>query len=524
MKKLTCKSTRSQAPDNISQLGRFKNALQLSLFLFLFAGSKDCIGAEIHKAQSDNHSGKAEVSKPEANKNRSCSAALEEAQRFLISKRFADADARFAQAKECAATNGAKKQLLSCLIAIALYRSRQGSLDDEYNAVQEVLKFAEKDFSNESPEYATALELMAAYYARKGESSSCRNYQEQAGKILALQKNSFPFISSLAALAEARRFIAEGSPGLADDQFKEVLKLQESTLKTDDPCILLSLLEYADLLDKIDRKTEAENLRKRVSLAKANFVLASEQKNAALVLKSAQGSSPEAKFNKLIEEAMKEGNNKNTDKAISLFKLAAQEAEKNPAMAKRQAFALLRAADMHLSKEPQEAETLYRKSLSIYENLQKGKALGEARCLIRLSQIAGMSSRSQQAKDLLTKALEIEKASQASQQMQAACLQSLLSACMSSKSYGEAERAAKQLLEISEKQSGMSAALNKRMALSMLGSLYMQSGRMNEGMKLMQEVANSMKSAEEDSKQMASSYGESYAAIEKEFDESDLSN
>ncbi len=60
---------------------------------------------------------------------------------------------------------------------------------------------------------------------------------------------------------------------------------------------------------------------------------------------------------------------------------------------------------------------------------------------------------------------------------------------MASKENGKAEEAAKRMASLADKVGGPIGTMQKNFAIGMLGSLYMQSGRTQEGLQLMKSMA-----------------------------------
>jgi hypothetical protein len=101
--------------------------------------------------------------------------------------------------------------------------------------------------------------------------------------------------------------------------------------------------------------------------------------------------------------------------------------------------------------------------------------------------------------------------------MQANAAQILLSACMMNKDMSKAEETAKRLLQIADKLSGPSAEMKKHMATAMLGGIYMQTGRRNEGMELMKSLGKMSR----DNAAYADLVKQEYATLEKTVDASE---
>ncbi len=433
-----------------------------------------------------------------------------------ISGEADNASSRYLAAIASAEKAQDNKGIMSCLSAYADFLETQGNLNDQEPLRKRALSIAETKFGKSSPQYAQQLAKMAGWLAKKGDSGQARSLVEQATAILGSPESKYPVEMASCYIATAKRQIAEGTLGLADDSYKQALALQESALAPTQPAVLKTCKEYAALLDQLGRKDDADKLRDRINLAKATGFGAATTAGA----KSQAGVKSDSLFAKLVEDAKAADAAGNKAAAMSNWRLAVQEAEKKTTTENQLAFALLHLADEYRgNKQDDEAVSLYKRALSLREKNGKDNTLGMARNLKRLGQCY-MQSKPAEAESLLKRAIEIEQKCQASDCVQASTLQSLLSACMVAKDNQQAEQTAKQLLAISAKQSGAVAAINKRMAMGSLGSIYIQSGRVDEGMKLMKELSSSMST--ESAADASKTYTSEYVEGEKQVDQSEL--
>ncbi|MBX9685554.1 MAG: tetratricopeptide repeat protein, partial [Candidatus Obscuribacterales bacterium] len=409
-----------------------------------------------------------------------------------------------------------KKGSLNCLNRLADLLERNGKLPEAAELQEKALTLAETSFSKSSPQYAEELAFQAAFYARKGESGKARELLDQATAILAGSESKFPLAMAACYKATGRRQISEGTFGLADDSFQKALSLEESVLKANDAELISTLREYADLLLKLDRKDDSNKLKERIRQAKAELSLALTGNSGGS--SAAPGKST---FAKAFEDAQNADKLGVPEKAIAAWKLVIQEGEKNDSES-RLPYAYVHLGDLYSGqKQKDEAEMLYRKGLSLREKNGKDNTLGMARNLKRLSAACLASGKIQEAESLTSKALSIEQKCGADNKIIGSTLQSLLSLNMSNKHNAQAEQTAKQLLEVSTSQQGVLASTNKNMATAMLGSIYMQSGRMDEGMRLMKSMANQAQTRTDPS-ETAAAFKSVFADIEKQVDESEL--
>lgn len=378
---------------------------------------------------------------------------------------------------------------------------------------KKALELATSKFGKTSPMYARQLAKLASYYVRKGEQGQARTYLDEAGQLLTGNEAKEPLENACYYLVLARRQNSEGSFGLADDSYQKALKLYDSAKPTNQSEVLQLAKEYASLLDNLGRKNEAEKLKDRINLARATASVTSSTSVA-----TSAGST--SNFLKLINEAKQAANSGDHGKSKSLWRLALEDAQKN-GNDKRAAYVLVHLADeARLDKQEDEAVSLYRQSLSVREKCGATDGLGMARNLTRLAQCYMSSKKSTEAESLLRKAVDIEDKKDAAISLKAITLQSLLSASMLNKNTQQTEEVAKKLIAVSEKQEGLLGAQNKRMASSMLGAVYMQTGRMNEGIAIMKSVSTEMNktSAADTSKAIMEQYNDA----DKSSDEAEL--
>lgn len=411
------------------------------------------------------------------------------------------------------------KALVACLEAQAEWLESHNQLSEALPVRQKAATLAEKAFGSQSPKLAGQLAGLASYYARKGENAQAWSHTERAMDILGKTGGggTNPLEMASCSLATGRTQITERSFGLADDSFKKALELRESKLGPNSPLVLLTLKEYAALLEQLDRKGEAKKLIERITLANAT---AAASTTADTKPTTAATSSKKDKFLQHVEAAKNAYTvTKNLDDCKANWKLAVEAAE--PTKGTRLAYALVHLSDMYMwAKQYPESEALLKRALQVREAAGSTDSLGAARNMERLASVSMMNKNYQEAEKLLSRAAEIEQREKASNNLQAHTLLTLASACLFTKNHGKGEQVSKQLMSVAEKIPGPTGANKKQLAASTLGSIYMQTGRMNEGMRLMQEAAGAaqtMKSPEEFIKAST----EEIAAIEKEFDDSE---
>ncbi len=353
------------------------------------------------------------------------------------------------------------------------------------------LDLALKKYGKTSSIYAKQLAKSANYYVRKGEQGQARSYLDEASNILTNNESKFPLECATYYMVLARRQNSEGSFGLADDSYQKALNLFDGSKQKDPNGMLQVAKEYAALLDTLGKKSEAEKLRDRINLARAG---ASSGDTSASTTATTGNTNPSA-FLKLVADAKQAAAAGDHGKSKALWRLALDDAQK-AGNDRKTAFVLVHLGDeARFEKKEEEAISLYRQALSLREKSGSVDNLGMARNLSRLAQCYIMAKKTSEAESLLRKAIEIEDKKDASLSMRAMTLQNLLSAAMMNKNNQQTEDAAKRLLAVSERQDGALAASNKRMAQSMLGAVYMQTGRMNEGISIMKAASADMSKA-----------------------------
>jgi len=434
-----------------------------------------------------------------------------------------EAESKIQQAISSASKAGNAKAALQCSTALAnFYAGKKDKQPDELSLRENNLASAEKLYGAKSAQYASALAQQANLSARKGDIDKARESIANALQILENSDEKYPLEMADCYEATAQQQIAQSTFGLADDSLKKALELRQTKLADSDPVMISSCNEYADLLTQLDRKSEASKYKQRVILARAtgSAISSSADDGAGTASKTGTKSATKSNiFSKLMEDAKTAATAHDTDLAISNCKLALAEAEKSAGKDGRLAYALVHLGDYNSAKgQKQEAEALYRKAIDLRQQFKATKTLGMARNLERLANLDLQNKKTSEAQQLISQALDIEIALAAPAEMQANAAQILLSVCMMNKDMNQAEETAKRLQLIADKLSGTSAAMKKRMATAMLGGIYMQSGRRNEGVELMKSLGGKMS---RDNASYAETVKQEYATIEKTVDASE---
>lgn len=306
-----------------------------------------------------------------------------------------------------------------------------------------------------------------------------------------------------------RTQVTENVLGLADESYKKALELRESKLGPKHALVLQTCKEYAGLLEKLDRKDEARKLLDRVAMAAATAKVESAPKVAG----KAHGA-----FDQFVQAARQAESKSDIDGALANWKLAAQEAEKSGSK-ERLTYALVHVGDAYSAKkDPEQAAVNFQKALSIRQSASAG-GLGMARNLQRLATFHMSKRNYSEAQRYLEQALTVEDATTGGDSIRGSTLQSLASIAMMNNQNGKAEEYCKRLLEVADKTSGPISDQQKMSARGVLMGIYFKTGRMQEGMRLRDQMTSSMSSATapDQIKKMQALY----TAAEKEIDDAE---
>ncbi len=93
---------------------------------------------------------------------------------------------------------------------------------------------------------------------------------------------------------------------------------------------------------------------------------------------------------------------------------------------------------------------------------------------------------------------------------------------MQTKDYKKGENACRQLLVLVNNDSSSHKNMKKMMATSMLGGMLMQSGRMAEGMKVIQDMAQAGTPSAQASQEYVAAMTEEWKTVEKQAEDAEL--
>lgn len=401
------------------------------------------------------------------------------------------------------------RESLRALHLLGLTFQKQQRLQDAEPVCQRAVELSKKTFGDKSAEYALALADMGSLLARKGDLALAWQNNDQAQAIIDSCKGDNHLEKAAVSLAIARTRESERSLGLADEFFKRALdetvagSNKGQNKETDSPQTLLVCQEYALILEKMDRKDEAKKLSERVTLAKSLT-----PSSAPLVIDAKAG------MNKLIADAKKVEDAGDVDKTIEAWKSTIAALEKANVKNEQLAYCMVHLGSALIEKKNYaEAQAVLKKALEVRKNCSAPQNAGMARNLRRIGDCYMLEKNWDDAKNFLVKAYEAEEAYGADDATKNTTLNKLASSCMQAKDFIRGENACRQILALVEKSDSPAKPMKKMMATSMLAGMMMQSGRMQEGMQLMQNMAGSGAQMNQQNTQ------EYTAALKAEWDE-----
>lgn len=439
-----------------------------------------------------------------------------------------DAEEKYHAALSAAEKSKDNKGIVSCLTSLANCLAAQPNrISDEEPLRQRAADLAEKTIGATSPQFAGTLAGLADMQARKGESGLAEENTDRATKILGESDEKYPLEMATCYQAIGQRQVAIHTLGLADDSFKKALDLRSAKLPANDILVLETCRCYADLLKQLDRNDEAKKLQDRIVLARAeapagNISVASGATTSSTSTESAKSAkTDESKpiLAKLVNEAKDASKAGDPAKAVTSWKAVVEAAEKSGAKDGRLPYALVHLGDAyHAQGSNEEAAVLYKRAIDMGEQQGAAKALGMVRSVSRLASIELQKKNSAEASRLYIRALALEDDQNAPDVIVAGTLSKMIAACMMAQDNAHVEVAAKRLIALADKIGGPAAEMQKRTAVAMLGSVYIKSGHMSEGVQLMKSMSHMPKTNPAD---FANAAKESLAAEDAIYDKSE---
>lgn len=411
-----------------------------------------------------------------------------------------------------AAAQGAqdKKGIAASLERLGNYQQSQKDITEEETLRTKALQAAKQAYGANSAQTAMQLAQTAGMLLRKGAIGEARESLDQGKAILAKAGDGYPIETAVCAMNEASLQVAQGLPAMAEDSLKHACTL----LTANDASryyLALALQEQAAVLDQLERKDEAKAIKEKLALLRGTSTAGSAPVAAVKTGNPA--------FDKHVKDAQAAVIRQDRDAAMTSWKLALAEAEKGSPSDGRQAFVLIHLGDEHVLKNrTPEAEMLFKRALELRKQANATKTLGTARNLWRLANCAIRKNDFKEAEFLLSRAVEIEDECHANDSIVAGTLTPLVTAASALKNVPKTESVCKRLLVIANDGRVKNAAMLKTMAIGVLGGLYVQAGRFQEGMGLMKQIAT-QKPPEAAEIQQASM--QEFIKIEQLFDESE---
>jgi tetratricopeptide (TPR) repeat protein len=429
-----------------------------------------------------------------------------------VNANYTDAESKYQEALAAAEKTGDNNAIVACLVSLANCMSAEDNkLADELPIRIRAKELSEKLYGAKSSRCAERVADLADVYARKGEIEQARENTDLAMQVLGQSDEQHPLEMAAYYQSLASRQIAASTFGLAEEPMKKAVELRSQKLSANDPLLINTLSRYANLLKKLGQDEEARKVQDRITLAR---VLPGAD--------SAKGGSTPAgnsAFAKLLQAATEADKSGDQEKSIAAWRLVVQEAEKSNDA--RLPYALVHLGDHYLAqKNKDEALALYKRGLELREKSGSTKTLGMSRNLKRIAaqQIQANSSESER---LYSRALEVEDQVNAPDLLLGMTLQNMLSADMMSKNNAKVEQVSKRMLQLADKIGGAFGSMQKRMALGMLGSAYMSSGRQSEGMQLLKSISQLPNPTGAD---FQKSLQESYSKAEELYEDSEKSS
>ncbi|MCW5823302.1 MAG: tetratricopeptide repeat protein [Cyanobacteria bacterium TGS_CYA1] len=437
---------------------------------------------------------------------------FEPCERDILQAKFGAAETKLKAILAETEKSSDQKMVLESLRALhllGLTYERQQRIQDAEPLRQKALDLAKKTFGDKSAAYAQALADMGSLHALKGDVALAWQNNDQAQAIIDKAQGDNNLEKAAVNLAIARTRQSERSLGLADDFFKKALEEtvagsnKGENKETDSPATLLVCQEYALMLEKMDRKDEAKKLSERVTLAKTLT-----PSTTPMVIDAKAG------LNKLIADAKKVEDAGDVDKTIESWKSTIAAIEKANVKDQRLAYCLVHLGSVLIEKKNySEAQAILKKALDVRKNCSAPQNAGMARNLRRIGDCYMLEKNWQDATNFLVQAFEAEEAYGADDATKNTTLNKLASSCLQAKDFKRGENACRQILVLVEKSDSPAKPMKKMMATSMLAGMMMQSGRMQEGMQLMQNMAGSGAQMNQQNTQ------EYTAALKAEWDE-----
>lgn len=381
---------------------------------------------------------------------------------------------------------------------LALAYTKDNRDSDAEPLFKRALAIDEKAIGAGSEDVAIDLNNLAALECRAGRTGDAREHTERA---LAIQKQLHIDTGVQAAptyMNLGRIQIAERNIGLAEEPFRKALELREHAAGVNHPSVARVLEEYAQLLEQLDRKPEATKMKERIYAIK----LANSTPAAAAAAGSGgsarAGSAAEATLDKAIKEAQDAIYALKKDESLALWKQAAAEAQKVGDSSPKLSFCLGKLAQCYnWSGQKADALATFKRAIELREKTFGPSDPGLAVLYEDIAPLYMTEQNYAQAQTYLQKAVDIKTNAQLPERMLIHPLQSL-SSCMSLTSSPGVEPTCKRLIAILEAQPDGRKNPAYMGAVATLGGALMKRGRLEEGMRVMQQVSSMSRASTEE--------------------------
>jgi len=447
---------------------------------------------------------------------------FEPSQRDILQAKYGAAETKLKTILSETEKSADQKMVLESLHALhllGLTYEKQQRLQEAEPIRQKAIDVAKKTFGDKSAAYAQALADMGSTHALKGDMALAWKSNDEAVSVIDAAKGENHLEKASVNLAIARTRQSERSLGLADDFFKKALEEtvagsnKGQNKETDSPQTLLVCQEYALMLEKMERKDEAKKLNERVTLAKT----LTPSSSTPLVIDAKAG------LNKLIADAKKIEDTHDVDNTIEAWKSTIAAIEKANVKDERLAYCLVHLGSALIEKKNYpEAQAILKKALEVRKATSAPQNAGMARNLRRIGDCYMLEKNWDDAKNFLVQAYEAEEAYGADDATKNTTLNKLASSCLQGKDFKKGENACRQILALAEKSDSPAKSMKKMMATSMLAGILMQSGRMQEGMQLMQNMSGSMQMTQQNTQEYTAALKAEWEEVEKKSEEAEL--
>jgi hypothetical protein len=435
----------------------------------------------------------------------------------MAAKNFPKAEQLFAKALTLAETAKDNKAIVEILTHLANSMRKQEKYAEEDPIRRRAMSVAKTAYGESSAQTSEQIANLASTLALKGEVGEAHTFADQAIEMADKTAEDHPLALATAYLALGRVQVAALTPGLADENFRRALELRRAKLGDKSEEVTEIVDEYAAMLEKLDRKDEANKIKEISATARAAAAVTTASAAPAAGVKPNTTA-----FDTHAKAARAAADSGDRIAAIANWKLAVQDAEKLGAKDPRWPYALVQLSDQYqYQKQPADAKPLLKKALELREQAGATNTLGMARNLVRLGQMAMMEKEYGDSERYLTRAVDIQDKCGAADMMQST-LQSLISVYMMTKNFGKGEETCRKLMKVADSVPTANSAMKKKMATAMLGSIYMQAGRMQEGLNLMKDMGSGMQQGSPED--MAKSMQNDFKEQEKKADDSELAS